>query len=101
MENRIPRLHSPVNSRRIPEVFEDLCENKTGFLYVFVENRVLLFAPVDFRRKTKALTPYPSSLLHPVSITRFPSFRTQPLESLSVDSANKWIPEQPSPWRKS
>ena len=27
--------------------------------------------------------------LHPVSITRFPSFRTQPLESLSVDSVTK------------
>ena len=39
--------------------------------------------------------------VHPVSITRFPSFRTQPLENLSVDSVNKWIPEQPSPWRKS
>ena len=30
-----------------------------------------------------------------------PSFRTQPLENLSVDSVKKWIPEQPSPWRKS
>ena len=39
--------------------------------------------------------------VHTVSITRFPSFRTQPLESLSVDSVNKWIPEQPRPWRKS
>ena len=39
--------------------------------------------------------------LHPVSITRFPSFRTQALESLSVDSVSKWIPEQPRPWRKS
>ena len=39
--------------------------------------------------------------IHPVSVTRFPSFRTQPLENLSVDSVNKWIPEQPSPWRKS
>ena len=27
--------------------------------------------------------------VHPVSITRFPSFRTQTLESLSVDSVNK------------
>ena len=40
-------------------------------------------------------------LLHPVSITRFPSFRTQTLESLSVDSVNKQVPEQPRPWRKS
>ena len=26
---------------------------------------------------------------------------TQPLEDLSVDSVKEWIPEQPSPWRKS
>ena len=40
-------------------------------------------------------------IVHPVSVRRFPCFRTQPLESLSVDSVKKWIPEQPSPWRKS
>ena len=39
--------------------------------------------------------------IHPVSITRFPSLRTQPLENLSVDSVTKWTPEQPSPWRNS
>ena len=38
--------------------------------------------------------------LHPVSITRFPSFRTQPLESLSHYLWQKQISEQPSPWRK-
>ena len=37
--------------------------------------------------------------IHPVSVTRFPSFRTQTLENLSVDSV-KWVPGQPSPWRK-
>ena len=37
LECRIPRLHSPVNSRRFPETF--------------VEHRFLLFAPEDFRRK--------------------------------------------------
>ena len=42
-----------------------------------------------------------SAQVHMVSITRFPSFRTQPLENLSVDSVKKWIPVQPSPWRKS
>ena len=39
--------------------------------------------------------------IRPVSITRLPSFRTQPLENISVDSVKTWIPEQPSPWRKS
>ena len=32
LEYRIPRLHSPVNSRRFPEIFGDLCKNKTSFL---------------------------------------------------------------------
>ena len=32
---------------------------------------------------------------------RFPSFRTQPLENLTPLPTNKWVPEQPSPWRKS
>ena len=40
-------------------------------------------------------------LLHPVSLGRSPSFRTQPLESLTPLSINKWVPEQPGPWRKS
>ena len=39
--------------------------------------------------------------IHPVSVRRFPSFRTQPLESLKTLPMNKWVPEQPSPWRKS
>ena len=38
---------------------------------------------------------------HPVSVTRFPSFRTQTLENLSHYLWNKWVPEQPRPWRKS
>ena len=29
-----------------------------------------------------------------------PSFRTQPLECFTPLSMNKWVPEQPSPWRK-
>ena len=29
LEYRIPRLHSPVNSRRFLEIFRDLCKNKT------------------------------------------------------------------------
>ena len=51
LEYRIPRLHSPVNTRRFPEIFGDFCKNETIFLYVLVENRLLPFAPVDFRRK--------------------------------------------------
>ena len=38
--------------------------------------------------------------IHPVSVRRFPSFRTQPLENLKPLPMNKWISEQPSPWRK-
>ena len=32
LEYRIPRLHYPINSRRFPEIFGDLCKNKTSFL---------------------------------------------------------------------
>ena len=32
LEYRIPRLHSPANSRRLPEIFGDFYKNKTGFL---------------------------------------------------------------------
>ena len=34
LEYRTPRFrsHSPVDSRRFPEMFGDFCENKTGFL---------------------------------------------------------------------
>ena len=42
-----------------------------------------------------------SFIIHPVSVRRFPSFRTQPLENLTPLPMNKWVPEQPSPWRKS
>ena len=38
--------------------------------------------------------------VHPVSVRRFPSFRTQPLENITPLPMNKWVPEQPSPWRK-
>ena len=52
LEYRIPRLHSPVNSRRFPEISGDVCKNKTSFLlYVSAENRSLSLAPVDFRGK--------------------------------------------------
>ena len=37
------------------------------------------------------------SLLPPVSITRFPSFRTQPLENLSVDSVKNGFLSNPAP----
>ena len=35
--------------------------------------------------------------LHPVSVRRFPSFRTQPLENLSVDSVNNGFLSNPAP----
>ena len=41
LEYRIPRLHSPVNSRRFPETFGDFCKTKTTFLLVFVETKGL------------------------------------------------------------
>ena len=41
------------------------------------------------------------AFLHPVSVRRFPPFRTQPLENLTPLPMNKRVPEQPSPWRKS
>ena len=46
LEYGIPRLHSPVNSRRFPDIFGDFCENKTVFLQVFMENRFLPQIPV-------------------------------------------------------
>ena len=38
---------------------------------------------------------------HPVSLKRYPSFRTEPLEHLTPLPMNKWVPEKPSPWRTS
>ena len=38
LQYRIPRLHSPANSRRLPEMLGDSCNNN-------------IFAPVGFRRK--------------------------------------------------
>ena len=35
--------------------------------------------------------------VRPVSITRFPSFRTQPLENLSVDSVKNGFLSNPAP----
>ena len=35
--------------------------------------------------------------LHPVSVRRFPSFRTQPLENLSVDSVKHGFLSNPAP----
>ena len=42
----------------------------------------------------------PGRVLHLVSLKRFPSFRTQPLENITPLSMTKRITEQPSPWRK-
>ena len=43
----------------------------------------------------------PQTSCHSVSVRRFPSFRTQPLENLTPLPMKQWTPEQPSPWRKS
>ena len=51
LKYRIPRLHSRENSQRFPENLGDSCNNKTSFLWVFVENRFLTSAPGGFRRK--------------------------------------------------
>ena len=32
LEYGTPRSHSPVASRRFPEIFGDFCKNETGFL---------------------------------------------------------------------
>ena len=42
-----------------------------------------------------------SDTVHPVSVTRFPSFRTQPLENLSHYLWNKRLPSNPAPGEKS
>ena len=58
LEYRIPRLHSPANSRdvqRFSEMFGDLCKNKPSFMYTCVSNRVLPFAAVDVEHRS----PYP------------------------------------------
>ena len=49
----IPRLHYPFSSRKFPTISGGSCRNKTSFLCLFVENRFLPFAPVDFRRKAE------------------------------------------------
>ena len=55
----------------------------------------------DVRHWANADTAVPDILVvHPVSVRRFPSFRTQPLENIAPLPLNKWVPEQPSPWRK-
>ena len=37
------------------------------------------------------------NVLHPVSVRRFPSFRTQPLENLSADSVTNRFLSNPAP----
>ena len=51
LEYGIPRLHSPVNSRRFLEIFGYFCKKKQAS----VSFRGKLFAPVDFRRKPEPL----------------------------------------------
>ena len=47
----------PVIVRRFPEMFGDLCKNKTNILYIFMEHRFLPYISVDNR------SPYPSTHL--------------------------------------
>ena len=51
-------------SRKLPEISGDSCKNKTKFLLVAAENRVLPFAPVEFRRKPEPV-PRTQVPLHP------------------------------------
>ena len=55
----------------------------------------------DSQSENKEMLGHPQAGMHPVSITRFPSFRTQTLGNLTPLPMNKWVPEQPRPWRKS
>ena len=65
LEYRIPRsITYLASSWKFPEIFGDSCKNTTSFLWVFVENRFLPFAPVDFRRKPK---PVPRTQVLPYS----------------------------------
>ena len=68
------------------------------YIYIYIYIYLCLHLPQTSRTHDSQTA---SFRLHPVSVTRFPSFRTKPLESLTPLSMNKWVPEQPSPWRKS
>ena len=79
------------------------------YIYIYICSTVVPSVSIVFRFAVLALesvlVPHPwfgttLVLLHPVSVRRFPSFRTQPLENLTPLHMNKWISEQPSPWRK-
>ena len=81
LEYRIPyRLHPPVNSSRSPEISGDFFKNKTSFLWVFVKNRLLSFAPVGFRREPEPV--------HRAQCTY--SLTAGGQESLSWSADGKW-----------
>ena len=63
--------------------------------------RNVFFAGQSHHARRVASSEDVSEFLHPVSVSRLPSFRTQPLENLKPLPMNKWVPEPPSPWRKS
>ena len=104
LEYRIPRLHYTINSRRFPDIFGDFCQNTTIFLWEFVENRFLPFAPIDFRRK-------PEPVLRTQVLSHRHPYTRSPLEDSRLFGHSPWkilaatykkdISEQPSPWRRS
>ena len=71
------------------------------YIYIYIFGRASIDSAAKISRIASPDRARPISLLHPVSVRRFPSFRTQPLENITPLPMNKWIPEQPSPWRKS
>ena len=75
------------------------------YIYTYIERELLLLLllcilGVDLVYDMLSVSIHDNNL-HPVSVRRFPSFRTQPLESLMPLPMNKWISGQLSPWRKS
>ena len=59
LEYRIPGLHSPVNSRRFPEIPVRTKQYSCG---VFVESRFLPFSPACFRRRPEPVYLVPQEL---------------------------------------
>ena len=58
-----------VHSWRFPDIFGDFCKNKTSFLRVFMDNRFLPCAPVDFREKPE---PVPCILEYSLNLRHCP-----------------------------
>ena len=59
------------------------------YIYIYIDIYVYIIPCVSYIRSFLVHVRSYLRVLHPVSITRFPSFRTQPLEHISADSVNK------------